>query len=101
MHVGPVVAGGVIGVQRPLFDCWEAVDLASGLEGRASPGGILISDSAYDRLDSKFATSPVRHIELKGVAGRNRVRLLPGPIANDRDVEVIEDADARCSLTPP
>lgn len=95
LHIGPVFTG-VVGVRRPSFDCWgEAVDLASGLEGRAPPGGILISDSAYDRLKNKFATSPVRHIELKGVIGRNRVRLLLGAIANDRDVEIAEDIGAQ------
>jgi class 3 adenylate cyclase len=83
-------------VRRPSFDCWgEAVDLASGLEGRAPPGGILISDSAYDRLRSRFATSPVRHIELKGVTGRNRVRLLLGAVANDQEARVEQDAGAK------
>jgi adenylate cyclase len=95
LHIGSVFTG-VVGVRRPSFDCWgEAVDLASGLEGRAPPGGILISDSAYDRLRNSFATSPVRHIELKGVTGRNRVRLLLGPIANDRDVAVEQNSEAK------
>ncbi len=95
LHIGQVFTG-VVGVRRPSFDCWgEAVDLASGLEGRAPPGGILISDSAYQRLKGKFATSPVRHIELKGVAGRNRVRLLLGPIANDRGVDVAQNAGVK------
>jgi adenylate cyclase len=95
LHVGPVITG-VVGVRRPSFDCWgEAVDLASGLEGRAPPGGILISEPAYERLKNKFATSPVRNIELKGVTGRNRVRLLLGPIANDHDTAKKEDADVR------
>lgn len=94
LHIGQVFTG-VVGVRRPSFDCWgEAVDLASGLEGRAPPGGILISESAYDRLKGKFATSPVRHIELKGVAGRNRVRLLLGPIANDRCIDTGQYAEA-------
>ena len=84
LHIGPVITG-VIGVRRPSFDCWgEAVDLASGLESRAPPGGILISESAYDRLNSKFATSAVRNIELKGITGRSRVRLLLSAIANDQ-----------------
>jgi adenylate cyclase len=84
LHIGPVITG-VIGVRRPSFDCWgEAVDLASGLESRAPLGGILISESAYDRLHGKFATSPVRNIELKGIMGRNRVRLLLNAIANDQ-----------------
>lgn len=95
LHIGPVFTG-VVGVRRPSFDCWgEAVDLASGLEGRAPPGGILISDSAYDRLRSRFATSPVRHIELKGVTGRNRVRLLLGAVANDQEARVEQDAGAK------
>jgi adenylate cyclase len=84
LHVGPVFTG-VVGVRRPSFDCWgEAVDFASGLEGRAPPGGILISDSAHSRLHKKFATSPARQMELKGVTGRSRVRLLLGFIANDQ-----------------
>jgi class 3 adenylate cyclase len=95
LHIGQVFTG-VVGIRRPSFDCWgEAVDLASGLEGRAPPGGILISDSAYDHLKSKFATSPVRHIELKGIAGRNRVRLLLGPIANDQDMALEQGAEAK------
>ncbi len=84
LHIGPAITG-VVGVRRPSFDCWgESVDLASGLEGRAPPGGILISDSAYQRIHHAFATSPVRHLELKGITGRNRVRLLLGVIANDQ-----------------
>ena len=96
LHIGPVFTG-VVGIRRPSFDCWgEAVDLANGLEGRAPPGGILISDSAYNRLKTKFATSPVRHIELKGVTGRKRVRLLLGQIANDcdnNDGEVVPNSE--------
>jgi adenylate cyclase len=84
LHIGPVITG-VIGVRRPSFDCWgEAVDLASGLESRAPLGGILISESAYERLNDKFATSAVRNIELKGIIGRSRVRLLLSAIANDQ-----------------
>jgi adenylate cyclase len=84
LHVGPVFTG-VVGVRRPSFDCWgAAVDFANGLEGRAPLGGILISESASDRLRGKFATSPARQIELKGVTGRCRVRLLFGAIANDQ-----------------
>lgn len=83
LHIGPVFTG-VVGIRRPSFDCWgDAVNLASGLEARAPPGGILISDSAYARLRDSFATSPVRMIEIKGMTGRNRVRLLLGAIAND------------------
>ncbi len=83
LHVGPIIAG-VVGERRPTYDCFgEAVSVASGLESRAPPGGILISDSAYERLRHRFAISELRHIELKGVTGRNRVRLLLRELAND------------------
>lgn len=96
LHIGPVFTG-VVGVRRPSFDCWgDAVNLASGLEGKAPPGGILISDSAYERLRGRYATSAVRHIELKGFAGRSRVRLLLGPIAND---EPLRDTGRREAMT--
>jgi adenylate cyclase len=85
LHVGPIIAG-VVGERRPTYDCFgEAVSVASGLENRAPPGGILISDSAYERLRHRFAISELRHIELKGITGRNKVRLLLGPLANDVD----------------
>jgi adenylate cyclase len=67
LHVGPVVAG-VIGVKRPAYDCWgEGVNLASRLEGRASAGTILVSESAYWRLRSAFELEAEADMELKGI----------------------------------
>ncbi len=67
LHVGPVVAG-VIGVKRPAYDCWgEGVNLASRLEGRASAGSILVSESAYWRLRSAFEMEAETDMELKGI----------------------------------
>jgi class 3 adenylate cyclase len=72
LHVGPVVAG-VIGVQRPAFDCWgESVNLAARLETAAAPGAILVSEAAYWRLKSEFTVTPLEAVELKGI-GRTRV----------------------------
>ena len=83
LHVGPVVAG-VIGVTRPAFDCWgESVNLASRIEGHATPGTILVSESAYWRLKPLFAMAPQGETELKGI-GTTRVFRLVGPVGDER-----------------
>jgi adenylate cyclase len=67
LHVGPVVAG-VIGVNRPVFDCWgDAVNLAARLEKHAPEGGIMVSESAHWRLRRSFAISPSGEVDLKGI----------------------------------
>ena len=67
IHVGQVVAG-VIGIKRPAYDAWgEGVNLASRIEGRAVPGTILVSESAYWRLRPGFELEPEPDIELKGI----------------------------------
>jgi len=77
LHVGPVVAG-VIGTKRPAFDCWgEAVNLASRLEGSASPGAIVISESAYWRLRDHFPVTVLDDLELKGIGPTKAYLLLP------------------------
>ena len=82
LHVGPVVAG-VIGVTRPAFDCWgESVNLASRIEGHATPGTILVSESAYWRLKPFFEMDPQGDTDLKGI-GKTRVFRLLGPIAGE------------------
>ena len=77
MHVGPVVAG-VIGVQRPVFDCWgESVNLAARLESKAPLREILVSESSYWRLKQKFDVAFVADITLKGI-GRTKSYCLKG-----------------------
>ena len=67
IHVGPIVAG-VIGLQRPRFDCWgDSVNIASRLEHSAGSDEIYISESTYWRLKQKFHIDPVGDIDLKGV----------------------------------
>ena len=83
LHVGTVVAG-VIGVTRPAFDCWgESVNLASRIEGHATPGTILVSESADWRLKPLFAMAPQGETELKGI-GTIRVFRLLGPVGDER-----------------
>jgi class 3 adenylate cyclase len=75
LHVGPVVAG-VIGVKKPAFDCWgDAVNMASRLEHACGPGGVLISESAYDRLKDRFRVEAAPAVDLKGI-GVSKVYML-------------------------
>lgn len=75
IHVGPIVAG-VIGLQRPRFDCWgDSVNIASRLEHSAPTGDIYISESSYWRLKQKFHIDSVGDIELKGVGKTHAYRL--------------------------
>jgi class 3 adenylate cyclase len=67
IHVGPVVAG-VIGQQRPRFDCWgDTVNVASRLESFASEGKIYISESTFWRLKPKFDMAHVGEYDMKGI----------------------------------
>jgi adenylate cyclase len=82
MHVGPVVAG-VLGVQRPVFDCWgESVNLASRLESHAPVCGILVSESTYWRLKRQFYVPFFADLKLKGI-GRTKTYLLSGRLTED------------------
>lgn len=87
LHIGPVVAG-VIGVRRPAYDCWgEAVNLASRLETMATPGSIVISESAYWRLRPAFEIDSLDDTELKGI-GRTKIYRLK----RERAVPLLESA---------
>ena len=80
LHVGPIVAG-VIGIKRPAFDCWgDAVNVASRLEHASNPGGILISEAAFERLRDRFAVEAAPAVELKGI-GLSNVYFLHGRLA--------------------
>jgi class 3 adenylate cyclase len=67
IHVGPVVAG-VIGQQRPRFDCWgDTVNIASRLEAFASASKIYVSESTFWRLKPKFDMLHVGEHNMKGI----------------------------------
>lgn len=67
IHVGPIVAG-VIGQQRPRFDCWgDTVNIASRLESYASASKIYVSESTFWRLKPKFDMSHIGEYDMKGI----------------------------------
>lgn len=76
IHVGPIVAG-VIGLQRPRFDCWgDSVNIASRLESCAASGEIIISESTYWRLKQKFDVAYIDDLDLKGVGVTSAYQLI-------------------------
>ena len=74
---GPAVAG-VIGNQRFAYDLWgDTVNLASRLEGNASPGRFLVSESTATQLADRYEFGPPETLEVKG-KGPTTVRVLVG-----------------------
>jgi adenylate cyclase len=97
VHVGPVVAG-VIGVQRPVFDCWgESVNLASRLENSAPLREILISESTYWRLKSQFDVDFHQEMTLKGI-GRTKTYCLKARSSGQRQSDINNDGLARVEI---
>jgi adenylate cyclase len=77
MASGPAVAG-VIGERKFAYDLWgDTVNLASRLQSRAEPGGILASESVVMQLRSGFEFGPAMVLDLKG-KGATQARFLLG-----------------------
>jgi adenylate cyclase len=74
---GPVIAG-VIGRRKFTYDLWgDTVNLACRLESLAQPGGILVSDTTYERLKQKYRFEDGRSVSIKG-RGKETVHTLTG-----------------------
>jgi adenylate cyclase len=68
VHIGPIVAG-VVGERRPTFDCWgDTVRIASGLEGHAESGHIMVSDRVYEALGDTAQTGMPKCFIIKDIA---------------------------------
>jgi class 3 adenylate cyclase len=77
MASGPAVAG-VIGERKFAYDLWgDTVNLASRLQSRAEPGGILASESVVAELPSRYEFGPAVVLDLKG-KGPTQARSLLG-----------------------
>ncbi len=67
IHTGPVVAG-VIGTRKFIYDLWgDTVNLASRMETYGVPGGIQVTQAAYDRLQGQYGFLPRRLEDVKGM----------------------------------
>lgn len=66
LHAGGVIAG-VIGIRKFIYDVWgDTVNTASRLESHGAPGRVQVSDTVFQRLQSRFDFEPRGTIELKG-----------------------------------
>jgi adenylate cyclase len=76
VHIGSIVAG-VVGERRPTFDCWgDTVRIASGLEGHAGSGHIMISDEVAEALGDTAQTGNVQTFTIKDIADPIKAREL-------------------------
>ncbi len=67
---GPVTAG-VIGTRKFSYDVWgDPVNLASRLEGLATPGRVLICPTCRAKLDDEFAFEPRGSVDIKGIGAQ-------------------------------
>jgi adenylate cyclase len=65
------VTAGVIGTRKFSYDVWgEPVNLASRLEGQASPGRILVCPTSHAALAATFEFEPRGPIEIKGIGAQ-------------------------------
>jgi class 3 adenylate cyclase len=66
IHVGPVVAG-VLGRRQNLFDLWgDTVNTAARMESNALPGGIALSQEAWNQVASRCRPVTPRQVQIKG-----------------------------------
>jgi class 3 adenylate cyclase len=66
IHQGPVVAG-IMGRRQYLFDLWgDTVNIAARIVAQAAPGCVVVSGTAWARLDGRCEGRSHGFVELRG-----------------------------------
>jgi len=87
------VVSGVIGTRVPIFDLWgEPVNHAARLQQEAVPDKILVSESTYWRLRSKYKFEDPRVLTLKHGEKINTYELRERKVAGSANLRVVRDA---------
>ena len=75
IHSGPVV-GGVVGSSRLAYDYWgDTMNIASRIEGIATPNGIAVSTATYHQTIAHVDYHPPETLTLKGIGEMQIYRL--------------------------
>jgi class 3 adenylate cyclase len=81
------VTAGVIGTKKFSYDVWgDAVNLASRLEGLATPGRVLVCPTCRAKLGDEFAFEPRGSIDIKGIGSQETWYLVAPVDATDDPV---------------
>lgn len=94
------VVSGVIGTRVPIFDLWgEPVNHAARLQQEAVPDKILVSESTYWRLRSKYKFEDPRVLTLKHGEKINTYELRERKVAGSASLRVVRDAPSEALET--
>ena len=67
IHTGEIAVGEVGQLCRDFTAIGPVINLAARLQGAASPGEVLVSAGAYDRLGAGVDADGPRQFQLKGI----------------------------------
>jgi adenylate cyclase len=67
IHTGTVAVGEVGEACRDFTAVGSVVNLASRLQGAASPGEVLVTEPVYERVAEQFPNAPMKVCQLKGL----------------------------------
>lgn len=66
------IIGGIVGRNRCIYDVWgNTINVAAALRDACPPGGILVSQTVYRRLQDLYQFEPMTNLEINGKSKLN------------------------------